>query len=177
MKVLEPEVKLRAVELSDVELLYSWENNLEMQLFGGNPTAPFSKFQLTHFIESNRGDLYTDLQMRLMLELVSDKLVEVVGIVDVFDFEPYHSRAGVGIIIHKSYREQGLAKKALSLITDYLFKIWGVHQIWAIVATNNLASIALFESCNYDKIGIKRDWLKVGTSFHDVVEFQKINPK
>ncbi len=119
--LLEPEVKLRAVELSDVELLYSWENNLEMQMFGGNPTAPFSKLQLTHFIESNRGDLYTDLQMRLMLELVSDKLVEVVGIVDVFDFEPYHNRAGVGIIIHNSYREQGLAKKALTLLTHYLF--------------------------------------------------------
>ncbi len=174
---LEPEVKLRAVELFDVDLLYNWENNLEMQPYGGNPTAPFSKLQLTHFVECNRGDLYSDLQMRLILELVSDKSTEVVGIVDVFDFEPYHNRAGVGIIIHKSYREQGLAKKALSLLTNYLFTTWGVHQLWAIVATNNLPSIALFEGCNFEKIGIKRDWLKVGSGYQDAVEFQIINLK
>lgn len=169
------QLKLRAVELSDVDLLYRWENNLEMQPFGGNPTAPFSKHQLTHFIENNRGDLYSDLQMRLMLEFEVEGNWQVAGIVDVFDFEPFHNRAGIGIVIHKSFRGQGFAKTALSLLTEYLFKTWGLHQIWALVSTDNLPSVALFEGCDFEKIGIKRDWLKVGSGYQNAYEYQKIN--
>lgn len=169
-------VRLRAVELIDVDLLYDWENDLSLLAFG-NATAPYSKYQLTKFIESNSGDLYADQQIRLMVEVAIDTKWEVTGIIDGFDFDPYHQRCGVGIMIHKKHQEKGFALAALSLFSHYLFTTWNIHQLFATIESSNIPSIALFKKAGFKEIGIKKDWLRISGGYADAIDFQLINPQ
>jgi diamine N-acetyltransferase len=59
-------ISLRAVEPSDLELLYLWENNpLVWHL--SNTTAPFSKHILKEYIENAKHDIYVTKQLRLII--------------------------------------------------------------------------------------------------------------
>ena len=55
-------VVLRALEPEDVELLYGWENDSDLWQVS-NTLAPFSKYVLTQFIESQMQDIYQTRQM------------------------------------------------------------------------------------------------------------------
>lgn len=167
-------VRLRAVELADVDLLYSWENDSSLLPFG-NATTPYSKYQLTKFVESNCGDFYADQQMRLMVEVPIESKWQVIGIIDGYDFEPYHLRCGVGIMIHKKFQEKGYALEALKLFSNYLFTTWNIHQLFATIEASNIPSLALFKKAGFQEIGIKKDWIRTSSGYVDAIDFQLIN--
>ena len=56
----------------------------------------FISVSLKQYIETNQNNLYEDKQLRLMIEN-PDK--QVVGIIDLCNFDPFHHRAEVGIVI------------------------------------------------------------------------------
>ena len=50
--------------------------------------------------------------------IIQNENMQAVGAVDLFDFEPYHLRAGVGILIHKAEnRGKGYAGDALQALS------------------------------------------------------------
>ena len=59
-----------------------------------------------------------------------------------------------------------------AILKRYGADVLGVRQIWASVASDNDPSIALFEGCGFDLCGIRREWLRRGSSFVDEREYQ-----
>ncbi len=163
---------LRALEPEDVDLLYEWENDIKLWQFS-NTLTPFSRFQLKQYIEASSLDLYQTKQLRLIIEL-SDSDRSVVGMIDLFDFDPYHQRAGVGIMVHEKWRKRGFAGEALSLFTAYCEQHLGLHQIYCNISKSNKPSIALFEAAGFKLIGNKKDWLKTKNAYEDELMYQKI---
>jgi len=60
-------LKLRALEPSDIDLLYEWENN-EKLWYLSNTITPFSRFTLEQYILNSHQDIYTTKQLRLMID-------------------------------------------------------------------------------------------------------------
>ncbi len=163
-------VALRALEPHDADLLYRWENDPLLWLVSFTQ-IPFSRFILEEFVNSAHQDIYTNKQLRLMVN--DDSTNETVGIVDLFDFEPQHARLGVGIYIHESKRNQGYALDCLELIKTYCFNTLHLKQIYAHVTATNEASLALFAKAGFEKQGIKKCWNKTGlNSYEDVCFLQ-----
>jgi len=105
-KLLEnKELLLRAPEPEDLELLYKWENDTRLWEYG-NTTAPYSRFSLRQYLAESKQDIYADKQMRLMVLLRQSQTV--IGMADLYDFDPFHRRAGVGILIDDDQRKKGL---------------------------------------------------------------------
>ncbi|HSW79081.1 MAG TPA: GNAT family N-acetyltransferase [Candidatus Babeliales bacterium] len=52
----------------------------------------------------------------------------------------------------KNFRKQGLAKRALSALTEEFFERKGIYHLIATVSESNLASIALLESTGFQKV-------------------------
>lgn len=167
---------LRAIEPEDIELLYTWEN--DRTLWEVSTTiAPFSKYILKKYIENSHIDLFEAKQLRLMIVSKTDNN-KTVGAIDLFDFEPYHGRVGVGILVYeKSDRQKGYASQALSLIIDYAFNILGLRQLYCNITTDNLSSVNLFSNMGFEIIGIKKDWLKTCNAWKDEYLLQLINKK
>ena len=99
---------------------------------------------------------------------------EVVGAVDLFEFDPQNLRAGVGILIDESFRRRGYAKDALLTLERYTKEILHLHQLWCGISSSNTASKALFESAGYCEIGRRKEWTLAGDAWEDELFFQKI---
>ena len=170
-------IKLRAIEPSDLDVIFQWENNPENWLIS-NTTVPFSKHILQKYIQNAHQDIYEARQLRLMIDLMDTQgnILNVIGTIDLFDFDPVHRRAGVGILIaHKENRRQGLAFEALSVLTDYAFGTLHLHQLYCSIASDNEASHRLFKKHGFVEVGIKKDWLRKNQDWLDVILLQKIS--
>jgi diamine N-acetyltransferase len=166
-------LKLRAVEPFDVDLLYRWENDSSIWHIS-NTVAPFSRFVLEQYVLNSHEDIFTAKQLRLMIENTENQ--STVGAVDLFDFDPLHRRVGLGILIEEENRGKGFASEALDLLLKYCFETLMVHQVYCNIATSNQISQELFKSKGFSLTGIKKDWLLINNQWIDELLFQKINP-
>ena len=107
--------RLRAPEPEDLGVMMQFENTPSLWEVS-TPTGPYSRFYLKQYIETNKNDLYEDRQLRLMIESPEKR---VVGIIDLFNFEPFHSKAEVGIVIGEAHRYQGIGELALLLLQEH----------------------------------------------------------
>ena len=172
MKYLE--ISLRALEPEDLELLYEWENNLSYWVIS-NTLTPFSKFTLKRYLKNSHKNIYETGQLRLMINHTADKMT--IGTIDIFDFDPFHKRAGVGILIaDEDYREKGYASMSLKCLADYCFKTLQLHQLYCNILGNNCESMELFKKQGFVQCGIKKDWIKTSDGYFDEYMFQLINP-
>lgn len=173
MKLLEGEnIRLRAIEPEDLELLYRWENHSEWWGFGST-LAPYSRYQLKEYIKRSHCDIYELKQLRLMIEQLAD--ATTVGSVDLYDFDPYHLHAGVGILVDSDYQQQGIASEALALLERYAFSFLRLHMLYAYANVNNEASKKLFLGQGFTVSGTLHDWSTSENGFSDVLVLQKID--
>ena len=150
---------LRALEPSDIEPLYLWENDPEVWRVSGT-LAPVSLERIARFVEEQNYDIYASRQMRLIVEVEGI----AVGTVDI-----------IGILIYAmGERRKGYARAAIEAVVRYGREVLGVKQIWASVAEDNCASIALFERCGFERCGIRRAWLRRGDNYINVIEYQRL---
>ena len=78
------DVALRALEPEDIDLLYKWENDMEIWEVS-NTLTPFSKHQLKTYIELAQLDIYQTKQLRLIVEGTNeDGECSTVGLIDLF---------------------------------------------------------------------------------------------
>ena len=165
-----PHCRIRAMEPSDVEHLYRWENDPEIWRIGAN-TEPISRQRLLMWIENQQYDIYATHQMRLVVEVEG----RVVGAVDITDFNPQHLRFSLGILIYdKSDRRKGYAREVIEAMKEYGLYTLNINQIWVEIDAFNTASIALFESCGFERCGVRKEWICYGGAFYDVYEYQAI---
>ena len=107
--------------------------------------------------------------------IICDTTNKPVGCIDLFDFDPNHLRAGIGILIsEKSDRKKGYASEALEILIEYCFLSLNLHQLYCNIGIDNEASVMLFQKHGFKISGIKKDWLREGTSFKDELMLQRI---
>lgn len=164
-------LQLRAIEPEDLNFLHTIENN---ELFWeiSHTQTPFSRYVLKQYLENAHLDIYETKQLRLIIEEVADK--KQVGMIDLFDFNPQHQRAGVGILIHPYFQNRGFADEALALLINYSFSYLNLHQLYANITSDNVKSMALFKKHNFTKIGVKKDWILSNGKYKDEILYQLI---
>ena len=165
-------IKLRALEKEDLNFLYKIENNESFWQVSHTQT-PFSKYMLKLYLENAHLDIYQAKQLRLIIE--ENNTNQQVGMIDLFDFNPKHKRAGIGILIHPDFQEKGYAFEALSLLINYTFTHLDLHQLYANITEDNSKSISLFEKNNFVKTGIKKDWIFTNNNYKSEILYQLIN--
>ncbi|WP_407668581.1 GNAT family N-acetyltransferase [Nonlabens spongiae] len=165
---------LRAVDTDDLEFIYELENNPALWEFGHTLT-PYSKLTIREYLENAHRDIYEVKQLRLG---ICNAQNQIKGVIDLYDFDPYHKRAGVGVVINQeSDRAKGLATAALELMVDYAFDHLRLHQLYAGIAQDNYASRKLFEKLRFRESGIKKDWITTQDGYKDEYLYQLINEK
>jgi len=172
-------IRLRAIEPTDLNIIYEWENDPANWLVS-NTITPFSRHVLSRYIEHAHKDIHEARQLRLMIDLMDDSGVplETIGTVDLFDFDPVHERAGIGILIaNQENRMKGFAFESLSILIRYAFETLLLHQLYCNISNDNRASLNLFKKLGFMDVGVKRDWLKESNGWLDVHLLQLIRPK
>jgi diamine N-acetyltransferase len=173
-------IRLRALEPVDLNRLYRWENDTTIWSVSGT-MAPFSRFVLEEFVNQAHQDIYTNKQLRLMIELkyiVDDEEIDepkAIGCVDLFEFDPRNRRAGLGILIaDKADRGKGYATEALHLVVEYAFQVLDLHQLYCNVRIDNESSVALFKKSGFEISGLKQDWIYENGRYIDEYTMQLV---
>jgi diamine N-acetyltransferase len=163
-----PFVELRAMEPEDLDTLYKIENDKEMWNVS-TTNVPYSKYVLHQYIANATNDIYTDKQVRM---IAIDDRGETVGIVDLVNFSPQHQRAELGIVVLKERQKQGFGKAIITKIIEYCRNVIHLHQIYGIVASDNISSIKLFNDLNFSEVVRLPHWLYDGKAYKDAIMMQ-----
>ncbi|MCX6279909.1 MAG: GNAT family N-acetyltransferase [Bacteroidetes bacterium] len=165
-------IRLRALEPEDIDLLFDMENDTSIWRVS-NTNAPFSRFQIEQYVIDAPNDIYANRQLRLMIDFIApEKQKQTVGAIDLFDFDPFHQRAGIGILIIEPFRDKGIARQAMEILIRYAFTNLGLHQLFCNISMDNEPSVRLFEKLGFMRCGVKKEWLRDGAIRKDEWMFQ-----
>ena len=164
------DVRLRAMEPEDLDLLYRIENDRRLWNVG-TTNVPYSRYALHDYVAHSTGDIYADKQVRLIIE---NEARETVGLADLTSFDPKHLRAEIGLVIEKPMRHRGYAFAALTKLHDYARHTLHLHQVYAIVSTDNTPTISLLTAQDYEETARLRQWIFDGSGYHDALLMQRI---
>jgi len=165
-------IHLRALEPEDLDFLYNIENNESFWEVSSTQT-PFSRFILEQYIVNSHQDIFEAKQLRL---IIVDNITNIsVGMIDLFEFNPLHKRAGIGVLIIENEQHKGFASEAIALLINYSFNQLNLHQLFANITADNTKSLELFKKLNFIKIGVKKEWVFSKGNFKDEILFQLIN--
>jgi len=161
---------LRALELEDINYLFSIENN-EKYWSISDSQIPFSKYLLNRYLKNSNMDIYEAKQLRLV---IADFQNITIGLIDLFDIDFKNNRAGVAIIINEKMRSKGFAKEALELLIKYSKTHLSLHQLYCNILEDNTHSVNLFKSVEFKQVGLKKDWIKFDGKYKNELLLQLI---
>ncbi|MFD1096560.1 GNAT family N-acetyltransferase [Salegentibacter chungangensis] len=165
-------IYLRALEPEDLDFVHCIENKEDLWEVSAAQT-PYSRHLIRQYLRNSHRDVYEMKQLRLVICNLEGAQV---GLIDIYDFDPKSRRAALGIIIAEtSDRKKGYGAESLGLICKYCFNHLDLHQVYANIGEDNLASRRLFEKQGFENTGIKKDWNLVNGSFKDELLYQLIN--
>lgn len=163
---------LRALEPEDLDFIFSIENDENLWELSSTQT-PYSRFLIKQYLDNAHKDIFEVKQLRLVICKTDD---DALGLIDLFDFDFKNKRAGVGVLIQSEQnRAKGYGKEALKLLINYSFNQLHLHQLYCNISEENQASISLFESNGFSKIGLKKDWNFNGKTYKNEFLLQLIN--
>ena len=165
-------IYLRALEPEDLDFVYQIENEMSFWTLS-DTQAPYSRFLIKQYLENAKQDIFEAKQLRLAICTIDGNTI---GLIDVFDVNIKNKRAGIGIVIKDdANRNQGYGREALQLLIDYCFEVLHLHQVYANISEDNQASLSLFQTNGFEKVGLKKDWSYDGSTFSNEYILQRIN--
>ena len=164
-----PQVRLRALEMSDLDLLYEVENDAQFSECSTN-LMPLSRGAMKRFIQQSLTlDLFALRQLRFVIEKCP---ATPVGFIDLVEFSPEHRRAEVGVAVLAQYRKQGLGTAALQQLCDWASRQLSVVQLYAYVQSENIASQRLFQKVGFRQTAVLPSWFVKGGVLQDAHVYQ-----
>lgn len=177
-----PDIRLRALEPEDLDLLYEVENDARFWQFGST-TVPYSRYALRYYLEQAQNDLFADGQVRLVIEAALDGTENdeglrapkwtAVGLADLFNADALHLRAEIGLIVLPAFQGHHYAEKAVRLLCEYAQRLM-LHQVSATIAVSNQQASRLFERLGFTPSARLSDWLRTPDGFVNALVWQKI---
>jgi diamine N-acetyltransferase len=176
-------VSLRAIEPEDLDILYKWENDPDIWHVS-NTKTPYSRDVLRSYLLNAHRDIRETQQFRFIILLHEPQNrpgnhseTKRIGTIDLFDYDLYHSRAGIGILIKDpSHREKGYGRESLDILCRYGFEVLLLHQLYCHVGKGNIPSLNLFQHAGFRIAGTKKEWNRTKSGWEDEIILQKINP-
>lgn len=165
-------MKLTALEPEDLEFLYTIENDSEMWNVT-NTNVPYSHYVLRDYIANQQNDIYADKQLRLVIrEDAHESSCKAIGLIDLFNFEPMHMRAEMGLAIVNAAQGKGYATEAIRQLKDYALTTLHLHQIYCIVPADNLPSLAMLRATGFTDEHTLKDWILTVDGWKDAIHLQ-----
>ncbi len=168
------DIALRAPEPEDVDFLFGFENDTTLWPVS-ETLVPYARYDLEQYIlSSQKQDPFVVRQVRFIIEFYGAGVAVAIGTIDLFDLDAVHRRGGVGIALKEKYRGRALAGKALDLVMEYAFNFLNLHQLYCNIREDNLTSLKLFQSRNFQLVGKKKDWNRVEGQWKGELLLQRI---
>jgi RimJ/RimL family protein N-acetyltransferase len=161
-------VKLRALEMEDLDIIMKHWNNLELRQYLHSQT-PMSKHAERKWLERvTTQDPWRDGEIVLAIE--DKKSGEFLGTVSLFDISKQHQKAEFGIAIHNPDNlGKGYGTDSTRVILWMAFHILGLNSVYLITMGGNKRAQKAYEYAGFKRAGMFRQGAYVKGEFHDFI--------
>ncbi|MBW8308808.1 MAG: GNAT family N-acetyltransferase [Candidatus Paracaedibacteraceae bacterium] len=166
MNIIGNRIYLRAVELSDKEMLLDIINDEQTESELGGWSFPVSDLNQEEWIKSLKQDNKT-----LRCVIVNKEDDKAIGTVILSDIDYKNGIAEIHIKIGMQIRSKGYGTETINLIVGYAFNELRLNCIYAHINSYNEKSQKLFEKCGFVKEGILRDRIFKKGDYHNIYSY------
>ncbi|MHA2058292.1 MAG: GNAT family N-acetyltransferase [Candidatus Thorarchaeota archaeon] len=161
-------VRLRALELDDLDDIMKHWNNLELRQYLNSQT-PMSRNAERQWLErSTTMDPWRDGGMTLAVE--DKKTGEFLGTVSLFDISKQHKRAEFGIALHNPKNlGKGYGTDTTRVMLWIAFQILGLNSVYLITIDSNERAQKAYEKAGFKNAGVFRQGAFVKGAFQDFI--------
>lgn len=164
MNIVGKLVTLRAIELSDCEMLRSLMNDPEIEYMLGGWSFPVSRDEQEKWCQSLSSAKNT---LRVVIEVENT----AIGTAILSDIDYKNGTAQIHIkLMPGDYRHKGYGSDTVNALIRYAFNELRLHCVYAHVNEHNEPSQRLFHKCGFQQEGVLRDRIyKNGRYINDIV--------
>ena len=158
-------VLLRAIELSDADVLQRMINDEQIESMVMGYSFPVARHQQIKWIEnlSNERNVF-----RAMVDLDG----VAIGTVMLTDIDMKNGTAEIHVkLAGEAERGKGYAKDAVSALVAYAFDTLRLNCVFCRIKEDNIASQRLFERCGFTKEGCLRARIYRNGRYYDSYEY------
>jgi RimJ/RimL family protein N-acetyltransferase len=158
-------VTLRPVRAEELPSVYAWRFDVETFLL--TETEPYVVPTYEKWLEA-----WTKQEQGSWASFGVDADGRLVGLASLWGIDLHNGVAHVGLSIgSKTHRGQGLGRDALAVITDYGFRLRGLHRLQLETLAANEAMVRTARSVGYHEEGRLRQSAFVSGSYVDEILF------
>lgn len=158
-------LRLRAIDRTDADWLYRWENDSEAWLSAGT-LNPLSKALIDTYITESTTSIVTRGELSLLIELREDNTP--VGYLQFLAYDAISRRVGLGLYIAPEYRSKGYAFEVMRIAEHYAFGRLAVRMMYADILASNEPCCRLFERLGYTHTATLPEWCWSDGRYHDL---------
>ena len=146
-------IKLRALDIEDCDVFYSWVNDREVTQFSLSTYAyPQSKSDISKWLSHINQSTKT-----VSFGICSIETGDLIGYAGIASISVLNRCGEYFILIgDKEYWGKGIGTEVTKLITEYGFNTLGLHRVELTAYTSNPSAISVYEKAGYKHEGIKR---------------------
>ncbi len=160
---------LRSIEEKDADFLFQWENDLNAWA-SSQTINPLSHKFIKDYITYSSQSVLDKGELSLIAESLDGK--EVIGYLQLLNYEPLHQKVGLGIYIGEAYRHLGYASEMIDFVKTYAFDILHCRMLYAETFISNTSACRLFESQGFKQTAVLPDWYWVNGRYESLVYYQ-----
>jgi len=162
-------VRLRSIELADVdELLKGW-NDLELRnLVGAAAQGPMSRWEEEEWIRSIWREKQAKTRFTFAIERIEDRML--LGTTGLFNINWVDKSAVCGIdVAGRGNWGKGYGSEAMRLLLDFAFKSLNLHRVELNVMDFNERAQRCYRKVGFKEVGRKRQARFIDGKYHDAV--------
>lgn len=159
-------IKLRAVEPSDADYFYGWQQDSERTRFLDWLPPPSSQAARASWAEKRSQQELKEDAFQWMVETLAG---EVVGSIATHSCNPRAGTFSYGLDVVSAQRRKGYASETLKLILTYYFEELRYQKVTVAIQSGNVASIKLHQHLGFVAEGTHRRMVYTQGKFFDLI--------
>ncbi|KZX12885.1 GNAT family N-acetyltransferase [Methanobrevibacter curvatus] len=152
----------------DLNLYNEWLNDFEINLTFGRSHITFNKDQQAKYIEDYNLSL-DKLFFVIVKKLNQTEEEKAIGIGLMYDIDFIHGKTTFGLLLDKSYQDQGYGKESSNLLLEYAFNILNLNNVMLYAIDFNQKAIEMYKNIGFKIIGKRREAYPINNEVYDEV--------
>jgi diamine N-acetyltransferase len=162
-------IKLRQPEDSDLDLLVSMRNNLDLQTMLMSLPRASNTQRVRDWLNNHLSNPQS------VFFMIAEATTNVsCGYIQITNIDFVHRHGELGICVDLSFQGKGYGKKSICLLEKYVQEIFNLRKITLKVLEKNCTAIHLYEMLSYQKIGMYKEHFYHQGSWHNTVVMEKL---
>lgn len=168
-------VRLRALEMTDLDRYVEWINDPEITRFIGAMVPAMPRLAEQEWLEKHIGRAFSFADFTFAIDTLDGRHI---GSISIHEPDAMARKAVLGIMIgDKASWDRGYGTDAIRTLLAYMFDEMNLHRVSLTVSADNARGIACYRKCGFIEEGRLRHDRFTGGAYTDTLVMSVLEPE